>query len=351
MEQASTNVSLVASAAEEMNATTTEIAENSERAREVTETAVQRARQATESMVHLGNTAATITKITETITDISAQTNLLALNATIEAARAGDAGKGFAVVAGEIKELARQTAEATREIKDSIEAVQTAAESGITEIEGIAKIIGDVNAMVTTIATAVEEQSIGTREIADNTSQVAMGINEVNENMAQVSMATNKIAREELEVNRSVEDIAASGLESNINAREMSEISTHLHALAGQFKVGEKSFAIGEVKIAHLKWVTSIKSVIADQKEIKAETVISHTGCEFGKWYASQKTHLASNPAFKAAGIFHERVHTQAREIVALNGQGRKEEARALFQTLDETRRSLFDSLDELYRS
>jgi len=237
MEQAATNVSIVASSSEEMNATTTEIAENSERARGITEAAVESAREAAQSMAHLGETARTINTVTETITDISEQTNLLALNATIEAARAGEAGKGFAVVAGEIKELARQTAEATREIQGSIEAVQSAAHSGIEGIESITKVIGDVNAMVTTMATAVEEQSIGTREIADNTSQVAMGITEVNENVAQVALATTKIATEVGEVNRSVEHIAAAGIESNTNAKEMSQISEMLNSLAGEFKV------------------------------------------------------------------------------------------------------------------
>lgn len=237
MEQAAANVSIVASSSEEMNATTTEIAENSERAREITETAVQNARETAESMAHLGDTAQKINKVTETITDISEQTNLLALNATIEAARAGEAGKGFAVVAGEIKELARQTAEATREIRSSIEAVQSAAKSGISGINVMSKVIGDVNAMVGTMATAVEEQSIGTREIAENTSQVAMGINEVNDNVAQVALATGKIAHEVGEVNRSVEDIAAAGTESHTNAKGMSRISEMLNALAGEFKV------------------------------------------------------------------------------------------------------------------
>ena len=69
--------------------------------------------------------AQSISKVTEVITEISEQTNLLALNATIEAARAGEAGKGFAVVANEIKELAKQTAEATKEIKTKIEGIQT----------------------------------------------------------------------------------------------------------------------------------------------------------------------------------------------------------------------------------
>jgi len=81
-------------------------------------------------MTELGMAAQTVDKVTEAITEIFEQTNLLALNATIEAARAGEAGKGFAVVANEIKELAKQTATATHNIKQQIEGVQqTAADS------------------------------------------------------------------------------------------------------------------------------------------------------------------------------------------------------------------------------
>ena len=73
------------------------------------------------SVDELGTAAREITKVLETITEISKQVDLLALNATIEAARAGDAGKGFAVVANEIKDLANQTAEAAGQIKERID--------------------------------------------------------------------------------------------------------------------------------------------------------------------------------------------------------------------------------------
>jgi methyl-accepting chemotaxis protein len=82
----------------------------------------------------LGSSAKSIGNVVETITEISEQVNLLALNATIEAARAGEAGKGFAVVANEIKELAKQTAEATQDIRLKIETIQGSTEGTVTEI-------------------------------------------------------------------------------------------------------------------------------------------------------------------------------------------------------------------------
>ncbi len=117
MEQTAVNIKMVATSTEEMTATINEIAQNSEKARSISSDAVTKFRKASDKVGELGNDALDIDKVTETITEISEQTNLLALNATIEAARAGEAGKGFAVVANEIKELARQTAGATQEIK------------------------------------------------------------------------------------------------------------------------------------------------------------------------------------------------------------------------------------------
>ncbi|MBL0702126.1 MAG: methyl-accepting chemotaxis protein [Desulfosarcina sp.] len=236
-EQASTNVSMVATATEEMTSTISEIAQNSEKARGITNKAVTQAKSASERIDKLGKAADEIGKVTEAITEISEQTNLLALNATIEAARAGEAGKGFAVVATEIKELSKQTAAATLEIKEKIAGIQDSTAGTVTEIEQISKIINDVNEIVATIATAVEEQSATSQEIAGNIAQASQGIQEVTENVAQSSSVSGEIAKDISEVNQSAGEMSNSSSQVNMSAEELSGLSEKLKEMVGQFKV------------------------------------------------------------------------------------------------------------------
>ena len=237
MEQASTNVEMVAASAEQMAATINEIAQNSEKARSITGGAVTLAKSSSDRVEGLGQAAQEISKVTSTITEISEQTNLLALNATIEAARAGEAGKGFAVVANEIKELAKQTAEATDEIRNRIQGIQDSISGTITDIEQVPKVINDVDEIVSTIATAVEEQSTTTREIATNVAQASQGIQEVTENVTQSSNVTGEIAGEVSEVNRATGEMANSSSQINMSANELSKVADQLKSMVGQFKV------------------------------------------------------------------------------------------------------------------
>lgn len=169
-----------AGAAEEMSATINEIAKNTEKGQEITNEAVGQTSDASNQIEELGNAAQQIA-----ITDISEQVNLLALNATIEASRAGEAGKEFAVVANEIKELARQTASASGEIIQQVKGIQRSTDGTISQIENITKVVNDVSEIVTTIATAVEEQSITTRDIAGNVAEASQGLSEAGRTTSQ----------------------------------------------------------------------------------------------------------------------------------------------------------------------
>jgi methyl-accepting chemotaxis protein len=236
-EEASTNIALVAKATKGMAQTITEIARNTENAQKITANAVSEASSASAKVDELGRAASKIGKVTETITEISEQTNLLALNATIEAARAGEAGKGFAVVANEIKDLARQTANATAEIKAQIEEIQVSTSETVGNIGTITNVINEVNETVTEIVRAVEEQNKTTREIAENISQATIGIQEVTENVGQSSVVADEVARDINTVSSTSADVATQSKDTNDSAVRLRNLAKDLRQMIGEFKV------------------------------------------------------------------------------------------------------------------
>jgi methyl-accepting chemotaxis protein len=236
-EQAATNVNMVTSSTENMTVTIREIARKSEESRTISESAVSKASDVSEKLGNLGQGAQEISKVTELISDISEQINLLALNATIEAARAGEAGRGFAVVASEIKELAKQTAEATQVVNVQIENIQSATGETVTEVGQILEIIKDASSIVSSITEEVEGQASVTQEIADNITQTSQGIQDVNQNVSQGSAVIGSISKEITEVNQSVQEASASIGEINKNAEELSKLSSKLQEIVGRFRV------------------------------------------------------------------------------------------------------------------
>jgi methyl-accepting chemotaxis protein len=236
-EQATVNISTVAAASEEMSATIDEISRNTSRAREITSVAVNVAQATTVDVDHLSAMAREIHSVTQTITAISSQTNLLALNATIEAARAGEAGRGFAVVANEIKELANQTAGATDEIRNKISGIQGATDQTIARINEITKVIADIDSIVSTIAAAVEEQSVTTRDIAQNIGQASQGLDEVNHNVSETSSVANEITSQIAEVSSSAVDMRNNGDTVREHAEELRALSEQLKGLVQMFRI------------------------------------------------------------------------------------------------------------------
>jgi methyl-accepting chemotaxis protein len=221
-EQISQNTETVATAVEEMNASIREIARNAAEGAKVATEAVKTADSTSQTMTKLGQSSLEIGKVIKVITSIAQQTNLLALNATIEAARAGEAGRGFAVVANEVKELAKQTATATEDISQRIEAIQTDTNGAIQAIVQIADIIGRINDLQSTIATAVEEQTATTNEISRNVAEVAKGTSDIAKSIGIVA------------TNAQTTTIGASNTSQSAN--ELNRMAVDLQKVVSQFK-------------------------------------------------------------------------------------------------------------------
>lgn len=222
-EEVSKNVSVVATGSEEMLVSIREISKSANESARVAKSAVAVAEATNQTISKLGESSLEIGKVIKVITSIAQQTNLLALNATIEAARAGEAGKGFAVVANEVKELAKETAKATEEIGQKIEAIQGDTKAAVKAIGEISGIINQINDISNTIASAVEEQTATTNEIGRNVNEAAKGTGEIARNITGVATAA--------------ESTTSGASDTQKAAMELSRMANELQTLVSRFRI------------------------------------------------------------------------------------------------------------------
>ena len=236
-EDMSNMLNTVAASIEEMTASITEVAKNSVRSADIAENANRQSKSTVEIMGQLKAASEKIGRVLEVISDIADQTNLLALNATIEAASAGDAGKGFAVVANEVKELARQTTQATEEINREIDDMRQRTTAAVTAVENISRVIGEVNEISTSIAGAVEEQSATLNEIAKSGGVANQAAQEISRRVNEGAKGTQEIARTIQAVREGVIETDKGIQATRRNAAELTELSDRMDGLVSRFRL------------------------------------------------------------------------------------------------------------------
>jgi methyl-accepting chemotaxis protein len=236
-EEMSSTIGTLATASEQISATINEIAKNCQKESAIAADAATIAKSNYDLINRFSETAKKINMIIDTINDIAEQTKMLALNATIESASAGDAGRGFAVVAGEVKSLARLTAQSTSEISTQIMSIQNDIKESIVSSEKILKVIEEVSAISRSIASAVEEQSITVNNVVRN-------IAETSNVSGSIAQSVGSSARHIGEISQTIQSIDHALTQSGAQVRNLQEsagslsrLSTELDAIVKKFKL------------------------------------------------------------------------------------------------------------------
>ncbi len=347
--EAAATLENVASATQELAEATNEIAQNVADSAKATSEAQEKAEYTNAVIKELGENSEKIGGIIQVINSIADQTNLLALNATIEAARAGEAGKGFAVVANEVKELAKQTSEATEEITKMIQIIQSGTSKAVASVEEITETVAQVNDFTNTIASAAEEQTATVSEINQSVIDGA-------EKVRILEGQAHKLAEQANDFSSVAETIAISKDMVEVFSNQLNEISSLYHCDTRVLKEAA-SYALAKARLmgavlAHFTWAEKIR--LAIMADMEPEVELDHRNCFMGQWLEK----LSSDPRFSPEIMarmkeVHKTLHQQAKELIELTRKETSRKERLLFflKTMQPAMEELLNLVNEIRAS
>jgi len=315
----SSSMSTISSAMEEMSASITEVSNNCQNESQIVDAASDQVKVTQDDMNKLANSAKEIGRVISVISDIADRTNLLALNATIEAASAGEAGKGFAVVANEIKELAKQTSNATSEIRTLVETIQNDTGASVTAMNSVTNIIGEINDISHAIVTSVSEQTIAINEISENLLNASTQAIEMSSNTAESSAGLSEVSNNILNISNETNDVVNELTEMKGDVSSLKDLTTNLEKVVHTFKIKtpliqwNEKLSVGNRKIdqQHQTLVKLINDLNESFAEGKAKSVLSKILDELAGYTV---THFKDEEDIMAKGNYpdleaHKKIH------------------------------------------
>jgi methyl-accepting chemotaxis protein len=325
----SESVNTVASATEQLSATVNEISSSCQQQSHLTTQANTQVRSTHQTVISLATMARDIGRIVDTITSIAKTTNLLALNASIEAASAGDAGKGFAVVANEVKQLARQTSQATSTIGQQIEAVQSHIEQSRQAVEEIAEVMENINTISHTIASAVVEQSATIQEVSSSLSQAGLAASEISIRAQETTMGIGEVSSSILSSSQDTARVVDSMAGARNTLGRLGELGQNLQAIVARFQVKTLTFlwkreysvrvrAMDEQHKKLIGYINELNEAMGSGQTHSSITAILHKLLDYTKSHFAQEEQLMAShryPELEAHKVIHRRFEQKVAEL------------------------------------